>query len=70
MSFSTARPQSSARVGMPLPKVTTRRATTLATRPFFVGKVLGAGTSRITAASSRLTTMLAREPKTRALAAA
>ena len=54
----------------PLPKLTTWRATTLATRPFFAGKVFGAGTSRITAASSRLTTIVARVPKTRALAAA
>ena len=70
MSFSIARPKSPARVGTPLPKLTTSRATTLATRPFLVGSVFGAGTRRITASSSRLTTIFARVPKTAAFAAA
>ena len=70
MSLSTSRPQSPARVGMPLPKVTTWRAHDLGARPLRAGTVFGAGTIRITAASSRLTTIVARVPKMRALAAA
>ena len=61
MSLATASPQSPGRSGRPAPKLTTRRATTRGARPFRVGgSVFGAGTSAIAAASSRLTTIVAR----------
>ena len=70
MSFAIARPQSPGCSGTPAPKVTTRRETTFGVRPFFAGSVFGAGTSLASAASSRSITIVARLPKTRALAAA
>ncbi len=66
MPFSWRMPKSPGRVGSPRPKRTTWRSIGFALRPFCG---MGSGTSFSTAASSRLITITASLPNTRALAA-
>jgi hypothetical protein len=62
--------KSPGRSGAPAPKNTVVRAIVFGARPFFTGTWTGGGMSWRTAASSRSTTITARRPKMRALAAA